>query len=541
MSISFYLKKLIIQNYATFKNQSICFRPGLNVIVGETGSGKSLVLDALQLILGGRADKRIVRRDTEYALIEATFHCADAEIRQFLESEGYPLEHELVIKRLIYKNGSSKNYINHLSCTVTFLAAFAKRYIDVVGQFENQKLLSESYQLQLLDQFGGMKEKLIEYRSLLAQYKQLQRHQEQLIQSKIFREQRLDYLNYQLQEIEKLDPSSHDEDELLKQKNAMMNIEKTQKTCYSLKAVLEGTEGQAGLVSQVRILSSLMAKHQDIYQEDLGLVSSIEDQLLLIDKRLETRLNFEFNPEDFEIILDRLDAYQRLKKKFGGTTENILQSQQEFLNEKLSLDKLEDNLEELGPQLAELHHQLTGLAEKMHQERSRYAKLLGAELTTHVRHLRMKGATIQVSIEKCEGLNESGITKACFTAETNLGEGYYKIKDIASGGELSRILLSVRQILSQHGSISIFLFDEIDTGIGGETANCIGKALADVASSGQVIAITHLPQIAKFAENLVLVHKETFGSGTELRTESSIKEVAGKLIQKEIKAMAQLH
>jgi DNA repair protein RecN (Recombination protein N) len=146
-----------------------------------------------------------------------------------------------------------------------------------------------------------------------------------------------------------------------------------------------------------------------------------------------------------------------------------------------------------------------------------------------------------MEIEKMEDFSETGITRAFFMSETNLGEGYFKIKDIASGGELSRILLSVRQILSSFDSISIFLFDEIDTGIGGETANCIGKALAEVAAGGQVIAITHLPQIAQFAENLIIVNKEIQEIDKEKRTESSVKEIFGKMVMKEVKAMAQLN
>ncbi len=214
MDANFYLKKLIIQNFATFKNQSISFRPGFNAIIGETGSGKSLVLDALQLILGGRADKKIVRRETEYSLIEASFYCQDDNVKKFLEGEGYPSEEkEIVIKRLIYKNGTTKNYINHLSCTVTFLAAFARKFVDLVGQFENQKLLSENYQLYLLDHFSKQLNEVKSFQEKLFVFKELKKEHQDLIQSKSMREQRLDYLNFQLQEIEKLNPSSQDEED----------------------------------------------------------------------------------------------------------------------------------------------------------------------------------------------------------------------------------------------------------------------------------------------------------------------------------------
>jgi DNA repair protein RecN (Recombination protein N) len=189
----FYLKSLFLQNLATFKNQKINFRPGLNAIIGETGSGKSLVLDALQFILGGRADKKIVRRESEYSLIEASFFCEDQKVLSFMESEGFPIDgHEIVIKRLIYKNGSTKNYVNHLSCTVHFLSQFSKKFIDLVGQFENQKLLTESYQLQLLDQYCKHQQVIDEFQELLKEYRKLKKEKDELLLSAQEREQKLD-------------------------------------------------------------------------------------------------------------------------------------------------------------------------------------------------------------------------------------------------------------------------------------------------------------------------------------------------------------
>jgi DNA repair protein RecN (Recombination protein N) len=538
----FYLKNLQIQNFATFKNQTIKFRPGFNAIVGETGSGKSLVLDALQLILGGRADKKVVRRETDCSLIEAVFRCEDTEVKKFLEGEGYPIEgHDLIIKRLIYKNGTTKNYINHLTCTVNFLNLFSRRYIDLVGQFENQKLLSEAYQLHLLDHFSRNSNELTRYQILLKDYRQLMREQVELEQSKNLREQRLDYLTYQLQEIEKLNPSSQDEEDLLKKKVLMMNVEKTQKLGFQLKDIFEGGEGQTGINHQLRLLTSIFGKNADLFQLQIDSLLSITDQLALLEQDVEKKLSFEFDPNELEGVLERLDFYQKLKKKFGGSVESILLNQFEFMKEKKQLEELEINLGMTSGKISSLKKQLSSQAEALHQKRIKAAKILGQELTKRVRLLKMQGATIRMEIEKMEDFSETGITRAFFMSETNLGEGYFKIKDIASGGELSRILLSVRQILSSFDSISIFLFDEIDTGIGGETANCIGKALAEVAAGGQVIAITHLPQIAQFAENLIIVNKEIQEIDKEKRTESSVKEIFGKMVMKEVKAMAQLN
>jgi DNA repair protein RecN (Recombination protein N) len=541
MATEFYLKTLIIQNFATFKNQTIKFRPGLNAITGETGSGKSLVLDALQLILGCRADKKVVRRETDYSLIEACFFCADPKVIAFLESEGFPLqEKEIIIKRLIYKNGSTKNYINHLSCTVTFLSAFARKYIDLVGQFENQKLLSEYYQLHLLDHFSNNLDRLIHYQNSLKELKSEQAKLTELIQSKTIRDQRLDYLDFQLQEIEKLNPSSQDEEDLLKKKNIMINLEKTHKLCFQVKENIEGVEGQSGISGHLKSLTHLFSKNPDLFSEQINILSEIEDRVQDLQAMIDDKLNTEADSLELEQVLDRLDGYQKLKKKFGATADGILQAQAEFIKEKNQLECLEHNLEELTVKISDLEDKLRQKAEDLHKRRELSAKKLGKELTAKVQNLKMTGATIELQLDRLNVLTETGYTKASFLAETNPGEGYFKIKDIASGGELSRILLSLRQILSAHDSISIFLFDEIDTGIGGETATCIGKALAEVAEHGQVIAITHLPQIARFAEVLIVVNKDIQAKNQEARTESTIKEIYGKLVIKEVKAMAQL-
>jgi DNA repair protein RecN (Recombination protein N) len=539
MEAKFYLKKLIIQNFATFKNQSIHFRPGFNAIIGETGSGKSLVLDALQLILGARSDKKVVRKDTDFSLIEATFHCSDLEVIQFLETEGFPvLESELVIKRLIYKNGSTKTYINHLNCTVNFLAVFSKKYIDLVGQFENQKLLSETYQLHLLDHYGKLSNEVTKYQESLQKYKEFQAKLHKLEESKNFREQRLDYLNFQIQEIAQLNPSSQDEEALLKKKALLINF---QKVSFQLKDIFEGGEDQPGLLPQIKKLSTTFIKNKELFEAQIPETAEIEDKLHTLLFSIEKHLDIELDPDELEGVVERLDSYQKLKKKFGGTCESVLISQMEFINERDKLQVLEYDLDQVKNGIDFLKLKLTESSRSLHKQRVKHASKLSLELTEKIQNLKMNGAVIKLELEELKDFNDLGTTKANFMAETNPGEGFFKVKEVASGGELSRILLAVRQILAAYDSISIFLFDEIDTGIGGETAICIGKALSQVAKNGQVIAITHLPQIAQFAESLIVVNKDIQSEDKKSRTESSVKELSGKMILKEAQSMAQLN
>ncbi|MFN9115904.1 MAG: AAA family ATPase, partial [Bacteroidota bacterium] len=226
---SLILQTLKLQNFATFKSHEVSFSAGLNAIVGETGSGKSLLLDALQLVFGGRADKRVVRLGTESAIVEAVFYFKNEDVEKSLEDLGFPADsNEIIIKRMVKRDGTSKCWLNHMTCSLSQLVTFCRSYVDLVGQFENQKLLSDTYQLRLLDQFGGttqlaesFRQKLVEYRATLDEKSTLERSQSE-------RAQRLDYLDYQINEINQLDPKDDEEEELIQLKSNFLNQERKQ-------------------------------------------------------------------------------------------------------------------------------------------------------------------------------------------------------------------------------------------------------------------------------------------------------------------------
>lgn len=541
MQTSFYLKTLLIQNFATFKNQSIKFKPGLNVIVGETGSGKSLVLDALQFILGARADKKIIRRETGFCLLEACFHCADEKIRDFFQSEGFPIEgSEVVIKRIISSSGGSKIFVNHSQSNLQLLTNFAKNYIDLVGQFENQKLLSPGYQLSILDHYGEIEAEADAFQNLYRQHQEILREKSLLEKSKTEREQRLDYLNYQIEEIERISPSQDEEESLKKKKEQILNMEKSQKLHAHFLQIIDGEEGQ-GLRSLINQFSSLINRNRDLWPLLVEKQSEALDNFEEITRSLSQILEAEVDPEELSLVMEKLDDYQKLKRKFGGSIESILQTLSEFLKEKSHLEGQETNLSTIDKEINDLESRLNKAGSELHRKRKLAAKKLETDLTKRVRDLRMKGATLRITLTEDQDYNPRGKSKISFEAETNPGEGFYAVKEIASGGELSRILLSLRQVLKSHDSIGIFLFDEIDTGIGGETSLAVGKALKNVASDGQVIAITHLPQIAQYADVLIVVDKETQVSDDKARTESMVREIHGEKIKKEVRSMVQLH
>ncbi|EQC43294.1 DNA repair protein RecN [Bacteriovorax sp. Seq25_V] len=537
MSARLNLQTLKLQNFATFTNQQINFNEHFNSIVGETGSGKSLILDALQMIFGARADKKLVRSGSEFASIEATFTCNDEKSRAFFDIIGFPCEDDIVIKRLIYNNGKSKSFLNFQSCPLNILTQVARKFIDLVGQFENQKLLSDDYQLKLLDNFSGHSELYNDYKN---SYNELKLLEAKLIDLQEFKNkslERKDFLEFQINEIEGLSPEPSEENELKSKKDKILNYEKNQKTLNEINFMLsESNNSATEILSRAERLLDTISVDDSIHARFSNLKAELDDISFEI-----TKLSNDEAPEDsVEEIIDRLDEYQRLKRKFNTDTEGLIQVLEKYQKEFSEIEVVDTEINKTMKAINNQHDICNKIATQLHENRVTKAAELSKSLTKLIQALNMKGAVIDIRISKANTLMPSGISKLDFYALTNPGEGYHPIKEIASGGELSRILLALRQVLSTTESISVFLFDEIDTGIGGETAITIGKALQEVSRGSQVIAITHLPQIANFSDQLLWVEKESVEINSEVRTESQVRHIEKPKMPKYIKEMQAL-
>ncbi len=533
------LKSINLNNFATFNDQTISFSNHFNSIIGETGSGKSLILDALQLILGSRADRKLVRKGSEYSTVEASFECHDSEVTEFFDDLGYPFENdEVVIKRIIYTSGKSKTFLNFQQCNLQILQKFSKRFIDVVGQFENQKLLTSTYQLVLLDHYLKHNDSVEYYKSKYDLFLSVTNEIEQIKDSHSNQAQRLDYINYQITELHKLDPSISDEEALVSQKDSIMNIEANKNSLASIEQIFDSEYGLASTMS--RLEKELHSTASLTGPKTLEKFNLAKDYLNEINYEVNSRGSVELDEEELNNVLEKLDLYQKLKRKFGTDTEGLVKIYQDFLLEKESLENNELKIEDLIEQQKMLKADCLNLAETLHTNRIKAAKKLSVELTKLIQSLNMKGATLNIEVKRAEELNVHGISSISFLAETNPGEGFHHVKEVASGGELSRILLALRQVLSSQDSISVFFFDEIDTGIGGETALKIGNALKEVSGASQVIAITHLPQIANYSDKLIIVSKEILETKGKKRTQSSVLEVTDTKIKSFIEKMTPL-
>ncbi len=536
-----FLEKITLTNFATFKHEDVHFTDGLNAIIGETGSGKSLILDALQFIMGQRADKKFIRIGSDFSVIEAVYKTQDTIIKDYCNKIDYPFnDDEIHIKRIIYHNGSSKCFLNFQQCNLQILQSFSKRFTDFVGQFENQKLLNSNYQLKLLDRFCVLDKKVDAYTTLYEKLKELEIKKESLNKNQEIRTQRIDFLNFQINEIEKINPSIEREESLVIEKNKLLNLKNAQDDFMKIKSLL--SDGNTNSIDTLKTIINLSEGYQDLisstYIEGLKEALSHMEDFSYEISRSETS---EDKSEDLEEILTELDKYQKLKRKYGGDTGKIITSLKSFKDEVRELNNIDVDIDAVDKEISLYKTQCTKMANEIHNKRKKGSLELSKLLTQRIRKLNMKDAHLELEVEKLQTLNSTGLTQVNFMSQTNKGEGFYLIKDIASGGELSRILLALRQVLSSKDSISIFLFDEIDTGIGGETALLIGKALKEVTEFSQVIAITHLPQIANQADKLIVVDKKVSEDDSQVRTISFVKEIYGKGLSTYVKSMTPLN
>lgn len=541
MSKKLHLRKLTIQNLGIIDQQIVHFSPKFNAIIGETGSGKSLILDAIELIIGFRGDKKLLRKGSDFLMVEGLFSTTDGKIKRFFEEAGYPFDEECSIKRILYSNGKSKTYVNQQLSTQQFVKTFARKYIDLVGQFENQKLLSPEYQLKLLDLYGQNGLLLTEYRDLFLQIKEQRLQLEELTEKENILVQKRDYLEFQVNQLDKLSPSVSQEQELIKQKEEIKTKLESREVLNQINELFEGNNYGAGLLGQLDTLEGLISK-ADLSEKDTDHFLSAKELLQDLNFRINLEQNTEFPEDEYQEIVDKLDEYQKQKRKFNTNTQGLEKVFKDFKQELSEIETIDQAIESLELELEKKYKKAQELAGKLHKNRLTNSKKLSQSLTEMIKSLRMEGAKIKVNISQTSDLNINGNSAVEFLAETNPGEGFYAIKDIASGGELSRILLAVRNILAAKDSISIFLFDEIDTGIGGETALCVGSAIESVSVNSQVITITHLPQIAKFADKIIKVEKSSkAGTKGHERTTAAIFELEGQRMDHEVQSMIPLN
>lgn len=534
------LEHLHIRNVALIKESEISFGDGLNILTGETGAGKSMIIDSLQFALGGRAGKDFLRHGEKQAAVEALFSVQSQALTEKLAENGIAPEEDgtLLITRTLSEAGKSVCRINGSTVTVGMLKEIAEDMIDIYGQHEHQSLLNPVKHIRLLDRFcgAGFGEAMEEYKNSRQKLKDLEKQLAILIGDESQREQRMDMLLFQKEEIEAAELQEGEEDALLEQKKRLSSMERLIRlTGESVTLLYDGDDRAPSACDQ---LGDALAKLQEAAEYDAALspladaladgYAAVEDCARELKREAEKQ---EADPEELERIEERLQLFYKLKRKYGGSIEAVLEFYEKAVQELEFLSNSSEKAAELSAKKAEEEKRLSALAETLTARRRATAEQVEEQIETALHDMEMKHARFHIQIEEKADWGADGKDKMEFLISANAGEPLKPLAKIASGGEMSRVMLALKTVLVDADEIGTFIFDEIDTGVSGRTARRVGEKMRFLGGKRQLLCITHLPQIAAMADNHFLIEKESDAGETVTRVtaldeEGAVREVA---------------
>lgn len=545
------LRTLYIRDYAIIDELEVEFEDGLNILTGETGAGKSIMIGALKLILGERASADTIRSGARKAIIEGVFDAAASpDLGELLEEREIPSQPVLILRREIAKT-HSRGYINDSPTTLPVMREVAAQLIDLHGQHEHQSLLREETHLNLIDSFGGLSGMRSMYaqahtqvRDLLKEYEALKARQSSLDASR-------ERLAYEIEEIDSIAPQEGEEDMLRQEINRLEHAEQLYSATVRLHSMLYAREdstadqlavAQNELRDLARIDPALEAASQEIEQAQIS-VAEIAATLQGYSTQIE------FSPGRLEEIRDRLGELDTLKRKYGGSVGAVLDYREQIAKEYEIFVNYDAALEKVEQDLAEVKKTLSDTANRLSARRHEVAKEIESSITAEFASLGMAAGKLRVQLQKhtdptgwitskaaTNGAKNyraysHGMDEVVFLITTNTGEDFRPLTRVASGGEISRIMLAIKRVLAKNDRLPILVFDEIDVGISGSIARKVGRSMAELARNHQVIAITHLPQIAALAHAHYVVEKRVLEGRTitqirRLDSEESLEQVA---------------
>lgn len=534
------LEHLHIRNVALIKESEISFGDGLNILTGETGAGKSMIIDSLQFALGGRAGKDFLRHGEKQAAVEALFSVQSQALTEKLAENGIVPEEDgtLLITRTLSEAGKSVCRINGSTVTVGMLKEIAEDMIDIYGQHEHQSLLNPVKHIRLLDRFcgAGFDEAMEEYKNSRQRLKDLEKQLTILIGDESQREQRMDMLLFQKEEIEAAELQEGEEDALLEQKKRLSSMERLIRlTGESVTLLYDGDDRAPSACDQ---LGDALAKLQEAAEYDAALspladaladgYAAVEDCARELKREAEEQ---EADPEELERIEERLQLFYKLKRKYGGSIEAVLEFYEKAVQELEFLSNSSEKAAELSAKKAAEEKRLSALAETLTARRRATAEQVEEQIETALHDMEMKHARFHIQIEEKADWGADGKDKVEFLISANAGEPLKPLAKIASGGEMSRVMLALKTVLVDADEIGTFIFDEIDTGVSGRTARRVGEKMRFLGGKRQLLCITHLPQIAAMADNHFLIEKESDAGETVTRVtaldeEGAVREVA---------------
>lgn len=513
------LIQIDIENVAVIERASIEFDKGLNVITGETGAGKSLLINSLNMVLGGRTPRDIIREGADFCRVSAVFYSQKAD--SILESVGItPDDGNVIITRKLYRDGRNICHINSNAVNVSLLRSVGEKLVIIHGQHDSSDLMDISSHIRFLDAFSENGELLKEYKIVFGELKEIISTLDKMNEDSHSRQNEIDYLTYQTAEIEKANLSPEEEENLLSRKAVLSNAETISKHAEKAYSALGGDSGAKELLYSAKkaldALSDIDEASLPYSEKATELYYEIEELSHDISSYMS---GIEYNERELREIDDRLDEINKLKRKFSGEISDILKFYVEASEKLLFLKSFDENMDGLLKKKELLTEKATMLAEKISQKRHENSVVLAERLTEELSYLDMPKCRIEFSFTKCD-LYENGCEKVEFLISTNPSDSPKSLSKIASGGEISRVMLAIKSVFSDFDNIPTLLFDEIDTGVSGRAAEKIANKMKALSRNYQIISVTHLPVIAASGNNHILIEKKLCEDGfkTEIKT-----------------------
>lgn len=512
---------LNIKNIGIIEDLCIDLNKGLNVLTGETGAGKTLIIDSLQIISGGRFSKDMIRKGETNSYVEIAIY----DERSILEDKN------IVVSREINASGKNVCKINGRMVTVNELKEFMSSYIEIHGQNDNQKILDEKEHLRYLDSFSGEKnEKLLKaYREIYDEYLENKKDLERNYGDEKERQRKLDLLTYQIKEIDEAKLKSNEDEELEQRRKVILNAEKITENLKEADQLIE-----ENAVSSISMAIRSLEKIEIIDEKYKDVVSNLKNvyyELQEVSRDIsESKSEMYFDEEERNYTEERLDLIKSLKRKYGNTIEEIIEYRKEIEKEIEYIENLEENNAKIREKIETHRIEMDELAAKMNEIRIKSARELSGKINEELVDLEMKNAKINIHVDSIEEYTKTGKNKVEMFIQTNIGEDEKELIKIASGGELSRIMLAIKKVLTLTDNTPILIFDEIDTGISGNAANSVAKKLRVISNAHQVMVISHLPNIAAAGDFNYFISKIS----DEKRTKTSVKLLEEDLVLNEI-------
>jgi DNA repair protein RecN (Recombination protein N) len=526
------LRLLHIENIAVIERAEISFDRGFNILTGETGAGKSIVIDAISAILGERAYRDMIRTGATKASVQAIF--SDVPNLPWFEETGVAHDPELVIHREIYLDGKNVCRVNGTLVNVTVLRKLGVQLINIHGQHDSASLFDEENHLQFLDAFADNEDIRMQYTAQYLTVSELRRQIDRMSMDEGEKLRRMETLRYQIEEISKAGLTPGEDEELEQRRKLLQNAEKLSDGIEEASRCLYGgddTDGASALLAQAQRALGKLSRYTDSYQ---ALYSRLEDlmyQVTDVAEEVRDALDdLSYSPDELEEIESRLDVIHRLRRKYGATCDDILKYLE---NAKKELDEIEfadDHLERLKGKLKKAERDAWKVATALRNNRKQAAEEMSTRILTELSQLDMPRVQFQCNFEELE-LGSNGVDAVAFYMSANAGEALKPMSKVASGGELARIMLAMKNVLAERDQVNTLIFDEVDTGVSGRAAQRVAEKLKSVATHKQVLCVTHLPQLAALADTHLLIAKEerqgrTYTTVTPLDFEGRKRELA---------------